>query len=104
MINKITRATAKELGVDFNELINDMDEISYEEHRRGSNFFTRSIVVINQEYFPDINRELDGFWETNTYVSDSEWGHEKNEITELNRVEKKERVITKTYWEKVESN
>jgi hypothetical protein len=100
-MNKITRDTAKEMGVDFNSLINDMDEISYEEHRRGSNFFTRSIVVINEEYFPEIPRELDGFWETNTYISDSDYGHESSDIYELDRVEKKEKVVTTIYWEKV---
>lgn len=103
MINKITRQNAKELGLDFNELINDMDGISYEEHRRGSNFYTRSVIEINETYNPNVNRELDGFWETNTYVSDSDWGHEKSDITELNRVVKKEKVITETYWEKVEN-
>jgi hypothetical protein len=100
-MNKITRDTAKEMGFDFNSLINDMDEVSYEEHRRGSNFFTRSIVVINEQYFPEVPRELDGFWETNTYISDSEWGHDPSEIHELNRVEKKEKIVTTIYWEKV---
>ena len=44
MVNKITRANASELGVDFNELIDDFFETSYEEHRRGSNFYTRSSI------------------------------------------------------------
>lgn len=102
MINKITRKNAKELGVDFNELISDFDDTSYEKHRRGSTFFTRSIIVIREAWFPEVNRELDGYWETNTYVS-SEDDVDLNEIKELNRVEKKERVITETYWEKVET-
>ena len=101
-ITKITRENAKELGIKFNDLIQDFDVTSYEEHRRGSNFFTRSIVTINEKFFPDIPRELDGYWETNTYVSDSEWGHELSDITELNRVEKKERVITEVYWDKMD--
>lgn len=103
MINKITRATAKELGIDFNELINDFDDISCQEHRRGSTFYIKSIVVINEEWFPSVSRELDGYWETNRYI----WSEEDvdlSEIRELNRVVKKERVITETYWEKVESN
>ena len=103
MINKITRNNAKELGVDFNELISDFNDTSYEEHRRGSTFYTRSIIVIREQWFPEVNRELDGYWETNTYVC-SEDDRDLSEITELNRVEKKERVITETYWDKVESN
>ena len=103
-MNKITRETAKELGFDFNELIQDLDETSYEEHRRGSNFFKRSIVAINEQWFPQVPRELDGFWETNTYVHDSEWGHDSSEIITLNRVELKEKVVTTRYWAKVEED
>jgi hypothetical protein len=100
-MNKITRETAKEMGIDFENLISDMEIISYEEHRRGSNFYTRSVVEIKEEWFPEVSRELDGFWETNTYVSDSDWGHESSEIYELNRVEKKVKVVETTYWEKI---
>jgi hypothetical protein len=100
-MNKITRETAKEMGIDFENLISDMEIISYEEHRRGSNFYTRSVVEIKEEWFPEVPRELDGFWETNTYVSDSDWGHESSEIYELNRVEKKVKVVETTYWEKI---
>ena len=100
-MNKITRETAKEMSIDFENLISDMEIISYEEHRRGSNFYTRSVVEIKEEWFPEVSRELDGFWETNTYVSDSDWGHESSEIYELNRVEKKVKVVETTYWEKV---
>lgn len=101
MINKITRKNAKELGVDFNELISDFDDTSFQEHRRGSSFYIRSIIVIRESWFPEIDRSLDGYWETNTYVY-SEQDVDLSEITELNRVEKKERVITETYWDKVE--
>jgi hypothetical protein len=100
-MNKITRETAKEMGIDFENLISDMEIISYEEHRRGSNFYTRSVVEIKEEWFPEVSREFDGFWETNTYVSDSDWGHESSEIYELNRVEKKVKVVETTYWEKI---
>lgn len=98
-MNKITRAIAKELNIDFNDLISDFDDTSYKNYRRGSNFFTRSIVVINEEYFPDVPRDLDGFWETNTYVWDDNEGFNHMDIYELNRVEKKEKVVTTTYWE-----
>ncbi len=100
-MNKITREIAKEMNIDFDNLISDMDIISYEEHRRGSNFFTRSVIEINEEWFPEVSRELDGFWETNTYVSDSDWGHESSDIHELNRVVEKVKVVETKYWEKV---
>jgi hypothetical protein len=98
MINKITRENAKELNIDFDYLIDDFYAESYSEHRKGSGFFTRSIASINEKYFPDVSRELDGFWETNTYIWDANYGCENDEIRELNRVEKKEVVITKTEW------
>jgi hypothetical protein len=100
-MNRIARKTAKELGINFDSLIDDMEIVSYEEHRRGSSFYTRSVIEINEEWFPEVSRELDGFWETNTYVSDSEWGHDKSEIHELNRVEEKTKVVETKYWEKV---
>jgi hypothetical protein len=100
-MNKLTRTTAKELGIDFNSLLDDFVENSYKEHRKGSNFYTRSIVEINEEWYPDVPREFDGFWETNDYVSHDMWGPELSDITELTRVERKERTIVETYWEKV---
>lgn len=103
-MNKITRETAKEMGIDFDALISDMDIRSYEEHRRGSNFFTRSIVEINETWFPQVPRELDGFWETTTYISDSDWGHESSEIQFLDRVEQREKVVVIHHWVKVEED
>jgi hypothetical protein len=98
MINKITKENANELNVDFKYLIEDFIEDSYYEHRRGSSFYRKSIVEINEEFFPQVSRELDGFWETNIYVWDDNYGCGDDEINEFNRVEKKEVVITTTEW------
>ena len=101
MINRITRATAKEMGFDFNSLLEDFQENSYEEHRRDSNFFVQSIVEIKEEWYPKVPRELDGFWETSMYVLDYEHGFDKSDIRQLIRVEQKEKTIVKKYWEQV---
>ena len=101
-MNKITRKTAKDYGIDFDDLIDEFTEHSYEEHRKGSDFYTRSIVEINKKWFPDIPREFDGFWETNMYISNANHGHDSDEITELNRVQQRERTIVETYWHRVE--
>lgn len=99
MINKITRENAKDLNIDFEYLIDDFSCDSYCEHiRMGSNFYRKSILEINEEYFPDMSRELDGYWETNTYIWDDNCGYEDVEIHEFNRVEKKEVVTTKNEW------
>ena len=97
MINKILR---KDNPKQFEAFVDDFEETSYEEHRRGSTFFTKRIVRIDEEWFPEIDKELYGFWETNKFVySEDDW--DKSEITELNRVEKKEKVITTTEWVKI---
>jgi len=98
MINKITR---KEFKGDFGSLLGDFLENSYQEHRRGSNFFTRSIVEINEEWYPELDRELDGFWETNQYIWDDDYGADKSEIYELDRVERVTKVVTTTEWVKI---
>ncbi len=98
-MNKITRQTAKEMGFNFNSLLDAM-ETSRMNHRKGSTFYMRSIVTIDEKWCPEVPRELDGYWETNQYIW-SEYDWDKNEIEELTRVEKKERVITETYWEPV---
>jgi hypothetical protein len=101
MINKITRITAKEMGFDFNTLLEEFQEDSVQEHRRGSNFYTRSIVEVNEKWYPELPRELDGFWETNQYVWDDNYGFDKSDINALYRVEQKERTIVEKYWEQV---
>ena len=93
MINKILRKDYPDL---FKQIIDDEFERSYEEHRRGSNFYVRSIFWIDEEYFPDFPKWW-GFWESNTYIWDSEYGSD-DEIYELNRVEKKEVVVTTYEW------
>ncbi len=98
-MNQITRKNAIELGLDFNELISDFVENSYQEHRIGANFFTKSIIEINEKWYPNIDRKFDGYWETNTYIWDDNSGPEKDEITELNRVELKEKVVKTKYYE-----
>jgi len=101
MINRITRDTAKEMRFDFNSLLEDFQQNSYEDHRRGSNFYVQSIVEIKEEWYPEVPRELDGFWETSMYVWDDNYGFDKSDIKELIRVEQKERTIVEKYWEQV---
>ena len=103
MINKLTRKIAKEMGFDFDELVSDFADTSYQEHRRNSDFWNRSVVEINEKLFPELPRELDGDWETNTYLWDANFGYDEDEIYELNRVVQKVRVIKEIYWEKVEN-
>jgi hypothetical protein len=97
-MNKIDRdSIGEEL---FNNIIDDFVEKSYSEHRRGSNFYTKRIFEVDEEYFPD-HPELFGFWESNIFVADTEYGWDKCDIYELTRVEKKTRTIVEEYWEKV---
>ena len=60
-------------------------------HRRGSNFFTESIV----EFYKDENEYgIDGIWITNVYIWDDNYGHEDSEIQTLYKVEKKTKTVT----------
>lgn len=101
-MNKITRQT--DIPVEFNILIDEFLCDSYKKHRRSSNFFTRSIVEINERWFPELDRSLDGFWETNDYISDSEEGMDKVDIKELNRVEKVTIMVPTTEWQLVKDD
>ena len=101
MINKITRKLTKELGIDFDLLIDDFIDTSYEEHRRDSNFFTQSIVEIYQYLDDNIPEEWYGYWETNRYINDYEHGYDATEINTLTRVVQKEREVIETYWAEV---
>ena len=101
MINKLDEKTAKEYGLDFDELLDDFYDDSNSNHRRGSTFFKQSIVEIDEEYYPDVDKELYGFWETNEYVYSDDYGFDKQDIDTLHRVVLKEKVVTTKYWEKV---
>jgi hypothetical protein len=101
MINKLDEKTAKEYGLDFDELLDDFYDDSNSHHRRGSTFFKQSIVEIDEEYYPDVDKELYGFWETNEYVYSDDYGFDKQDIDTLHRVVLKEKVVTTKYWEKV---
>ena len=101
MINKLDEKIAKEYGLDFDELLDDFYDDSRIRHRRGSSFYKQSIVEISEEYYPNVDKELYGFWETNEYVCSDDYGFNKEDIDTLTRVILKEKVVTKKYWEKV---
>ena len=101
MINKLNEKIAEEYGLDFDELLDDFYTDSFVNHRRGSTFYKQSIVEINEENYPDVDKELYGFWETNEYVYDDDYGFDIEEIDTLTRVTQKEKTITVKYWEKV---
>lgn len=101
MINKITRKLTEKLGIDFDILIEDFIDISYEEHKNSSSYYTQAIVEINQDLDDNIPEEWYGFWETNTYLNDYDNGYDHSEIVTLTRVVKKEREVIETYWVEV---
>lgn len=94
MINKVEYKDCPEL---FDNLLVDYDPIkTIRNHRRGSSFYCEDIIEIGEddlEYFPTLPKEYYGFWKTNTYMWDDNYGKEDG-VSELTRVEK---VETKTY-------
>lgn len=83
----------------WTDLLSDFLEYSVKEHRRGSTFFVRRIIEINEEILPN-NPELFGFWETNDFVW-SEQDYDKRDITELRRVQKAEKAVVTKSWEPI---
>ena len=101
MINKLDEKIAIEYGLDFDELLDDFYDDSSVNYRRGSSFYKTSIVEINEECYPDVDKELYGFWETNEYLCSDDYGFDREDIDTLTRVVSKEKTITVKYWEKV---
>lgn len=99
---KILRAELPELFAEISEFI---IEHSKEEHRRGSTFFTKSIIQFKQEdakHFSGIKNfsEYVGLWETNQYIA-SEEDIDWDEIDTLTRVEKKKVMIESFEWQPI---
>lgn len=97
-MNKILRKDNEDL---FERILDDYLEESYSEHRRGSNFFTRVIYEVDEEYFPDLDPSYYGFWESNTFIHDTEYGHDPGDIYELTKVQKQEKIITTIEWKPI---
>ena len=104
MILLITRTRAEELGFDFDVLLDDGDfyEDTIIEHRKDSEFYKCSIVEINETKFPDVPRELDGFWKTDTYLHTYEIGFDPWSVQMLIRVEQVEETRVVKVWKEAE--
>ena len=95
MIKTITRETAgKEL---FESIIEDYLDMSRDDQRRGSTFYTQFIFEINEQYFAE-NPELWGFWESNPVIRCDYNGWDNDDIRELTRVEKKTKTVVIDEW------
>ena len=103
MINKINEEIAEQFGLNFDELLEDFYTDSNAMHRRGSSFYKQSIVEINEKHYPYIDKQLYGFWETNEYIWNDDYGFDKEDIDTLTRVIQKEKTISVKYWEKAEN-
>lgn len=98
-MNKIER---KNFEGDFNSLVLDIEEFSYRKHRRGSTFYTKAIIKINKEWFPELDEKYYGTWETNEFI-DCEEDRVLSEIHTLYRVKLVEKTIVIQEYQKVEN-
>ena len=92
----IKKVTSKEFPELFEDLREFEVEKTYEEHRRGSNYFVARVIEFKPEhkkFFPNVPNYEDylGFWETDTIIEDYEYGCD-DEHSELTRVEKVEKI------------
>lgn len=95
--------------IEIPTIFDNIDEFiiddSHKEHRRGSTFYVKSIIQLNEEdakFFPDIIdfANFIGTWETNQYIMSEEY-IDWDEINILSRVEKQIVVVETTKWVKV---
>lgn len=85
---------------DWDLLLEEYNDFSKKDHRRGSTFYVKRILEINETYYPEVDRKYDGFWESNEYIW-SEEDYDKRDIYEFNRVELVEKVVTTKEWQLV---
>ena len=97
-MNIITRETLLPKELEFKNLLTDFIQDSYNRSYHGSTFLRKSITEINEEYFPELDRSFDGFWETNEYLIDSEKGLETDKITSLTRVKEVVKTVVSRSW------
>jgi len=97
-MKKITRELAEKLGFDFDLLIEDFQFHDYEP-RKGSSFFATILVEINEEWFPEVPRELDGLYLSNRFVHDSIYGCDKIDIQEFKPVKWVTKIVEETSLE-----
>ena len=100
MINKLDEKTAEQFGLNFDDLLDNFYDDSLSVQTRGGTVYKQSIVEINEKDYPNVDKQLYGFWETNEYIHSDDYGFDKIEIDTLTRVVQKERTIIQKYWEK----
>lgn len=84
----------------WDDIVDDFREYSFRQHRRQSNFYTRCIFHIDESISPE-NPELYGYWESDTFVDDSEYGRDGDEIDVLYRVKQQKKIIEKLEWVRI---
>lgn len=97
---KITKKENPKLFKVVGELV---IEDSYKEHRKGSTFYTKSIIQITEQdsdLFPNIENFSDyiGYWESDEYISSEDYDEG---ITELTKVEKIKVMVEVDKWVEV---
>ena len=98
MIKKITSKDEPSLFVDLLEFSIEANK----EHRRGSNFYRYDIIEFEEshsKWFPAIEdfSKYVGFWKTNDFIWDSEYGTDDKPY-ELTRMVKYDETITITKY------
>ena len=96
-INVITRETP-DVGVPFEDLLQDEFEESYSKYREKGITVLKTVYELTLDEFPALNPELVGYWETNYYDCHNEFGREDSDIESLTRVHKVEKTTVKLKW------
>lgn len=91
MINKITEKDYPEF---WDLFIEEMDDATSRDHRRGGSFYITPRYRIDIGYLelPHEMDELSGLWEADTRTWSDDWGLD-SEPTTLYRIEEREKVV-----------
>lgn len=84
----------------WDQITDDVYVTSYQEHRKQSNFYTRWVFEVSEEYFPN-HPELWGFWESDTFIHDTEYGGDFEYIDTLYRVTEEVKIVETREWMRV---
>jgi hypothetical protein len=99
MMTTINKITKDEYPLIFDNYFEFAIGETYHQHRRGSNYFTQTLLKFDSENLPKYP-ELHGFWESNVFVNDHEYGPDVLPSV-LFRVISKTKIIQKVYYERV---
>jgi hypothetical protein len=98
-LQAINTITTEQYPLLFEDILEFQVGETYHCHRRGSNFFTRALLKLDEENLPE-HPELHGLWESDIFIKDYEYGTDT--VPDIFfRCEERTRMVPEKYYERV---